>query len=474
MQLPPAVNAALDPNLLQASDGNHYRRDAQGQWRHDGEQATGQRALELELTRERLMPMLEQHKQDMTQIPAWQAPTQEHLNQQALQDAYTKHNLKPPMGEQLDAAYAAVQRTRSEQGLPERITSLALEADANGQRSQDSNIQHLQTGTDGAMRVAAITTAKEMEAIQSPSLPPSQAPEASAAVGPPNAAVNAGDRDDKRDDKQVVGPTTGLPVSNDFRDKNHPGHARYERMLYEVEGMEVAKGIPHGPNTSLIAAALTVKAEQNKFYVAEIVRMEPDGQISALKINPFGPDPKVTVDPKAVIAQGQSMEKSSELWLQARSGHYVSDMPAAERTQAQVKALGQMNGVDQALFEKIRQHVPSHISDDVVAKATLAAKKEGVLNVDQIDKVAMAGDNIAIKSRSPGTRAMTDANEPAAPMPETAKQTESFNQQQAIDQRLAHEQALAKKQEQDNQGPTMRMTMNKPNASGGGDQTGVG
>jgi hypothetical protein len=275
----------------------------------------------------------------------------------------------------------------------------------------------------------------------------SQAAESVSAVTVSNAS----------NDSQVIGPTTGLQMANDFRDKNHPGNARYERMLHEVEGMETTKGIPHGPNTSLIAAALMVKAEQNKFYVAEIVRMEPDGQISALKINPFGPAPKVTVDPKAVIAQGQSIEKSSELWLQARSGHYVSDAPVAERTQAQVNALSQMNGVDQALFEKIRQNVPSQISDDVVAKAALEAKKEGVSNVDQIDKVAMAGDNIAVKSRSPGTRSMTDANEPAAPMPETAKQTESFNQQLAIDQRLAQEQALARKQDQDNQGPTRHM-----------------
>jgi hypothetical protein len=485
--LPPAVATALNPDLLQASDEKYYQRDTQGRWLHEGEQATGQRALELELTRDRLVPMLQQHEQSMTLIPAWQAPTQEHLNQQALQNAYVVRNIKPPEGEQLEAAYAAVQRTRSEQGLPERITSLVLEADANGQFSPRSSIQHLQTGTDGAMRIAAITTAKEMDAIQIPSLSPAQAPamkvgqpgvknendqtpeleatkpkqnqapEASASIGPPISAVNASDRDDKRDDKQVVGVTTGLQLGNDFREKGHPGNAAYENMLHEVKRMETTNGIAHGPNSELVAAALLVKAEQSKFRTAEIVRMEPDGMVSTLKLSLNEPIPKLSVDPKEVVAQGQSFEKSTQLWAQARAPHYASDAPAAERTLDQVKALAQMTSADQGLFEKIRQNVPSHISDDVVAKAMLQAKRDDVLTADKIDTVAMAGDSIMVRGQTAVKRSMTDVSEPAAPMADTVKQTESFNQQLAIDLRLQQEQALAKKQEQENQGATQKM-----------------
>jgi hypothetical protein len=234
--------------------------------------------------------------------------------------------------------------------------------------------------------------------------------------------------------------------------------------------METTNGIAHGLNTPLIAAALIVKAEQNKFFTAEIVRMEPDGQVSALKLNPFGASAKVSVDPKEVAAQGQSFEKSTEAWSLARSRHYASEAPAAERTLDQVKALAQMTPMDQTLFEKIRQNVPSHISDDVVAKATLDAKKQGVSTADHIDKVAMAGDGITVKGRTPGMRSTTDVNEPAAPMADTTKQMESFNQQVAIDQRLAQEQAQAKKQEQANQGASMQigggMTMSKGASSG--------
>jgi hypothetical protein len=303
---------------------------------------------------------------------------------------------------------------------------------------------------------------EQTPAIEAPKPKQNHQPEISAPIGgPPIAAVNASDRadrgDDKRDDKQVVGVTTGLQLGNDFREKGHPGNGAYEKMLDEVQRMETTNGIAHGPNSALVAAALMVKAEQNKFYTAAIVRMEPDGQVSTLKLNPFGPSPKISVDPKEMVAQGQSFEKSTEQWALARSRQYASDAPAAERTLYQVKAMAQMTPTDQGLFEKIRQNVPSHISDDVVAKTMLQAKKEGVSNADQVDTVAMMGDNITLKGRTPGTRSTTDVNEPAAPMAETAKQTESFNQQLAIDLRLQQEQAFARKQEQENQSATQKM-----------------
>jgi Calpain family cysteine protease len=294
-----------------------------------------------------------------------------------------------------------------------------------------------------------------------PTQPASSQPEPSLPSNKPNTETNPSISPTavtrSPDDKAVIGPTTGLQLGNDFRDKGHPGNAAYEKMVGEVQRMETTQGIPHGPNTPLIAAALMVKAEQNKFYTPEIVRMESDGQVSALKLNPFGTSQKVSVDPKEVVAQGQSFEKSTEQWALARSRQYANDLPAAERTQEQVKALAQMTPTDQSLFEKIRQNVPPHISDDVVAKTMLQAKKEGISNADQIDKVAMVGDNIALKGPTAGMRSTTDVNEPAAPMAETAKHTDSFNQQQAIDQRLAQEQALVKKQEQENQGATQKM-----------------
>lgn len=56
--VPAAVQAALNPDSLQASDGKQYQRDTQGQWRHDGVAAEGNVPLELNATRERLQPAL--------------------------------------------------------------------------------------------------------------------------------------------------------------------------------------------------------------------------------------------------------------------------------------------------------------------------------------------------------------------------------------------------------------------------------
>jgi hypothetical protein len=117
---------------------------------------------------------------------------------------------------------------------------------------------------------------------------------------------------------------------------------RMKKMVGEVQRMETNQGISHGSNTPLIAAALMVKAEQRKFHTPEIVRMESDGQVSALKLNPFGPSQKVSVDPKEVVAQGQSFEKSTEQWSLAPSRQYTSDAPPAERMLYQLKAVAQM------------------------------------------------------------------------------------------------------------------------------------
>jgi hypothetical protein len=272
-------------------------------------------------------------------------------------------------------------------------------------------------------------------------------------IGPPIAALHASDRDDE----QVVGVTTGLQLGNDFREKGHPGNASYEKMLHEVQRMETTNGIALGPNSKLVAAALLVKAEQNKFYTAEIVRMEPDGMVSTLKLGLDSPTPKISVGPKEVVAQGQSFEKSTEQWSLARSPHYANDAPAAERTLDQVKALAQMNPDDRGIFDRIRENVPPHISDDVVAKAMLETKQGFVSNAGAIDKVEMKGELLLVQGKTFGSRSATDVSEATPAMTETVKQTESFNQQLAIDLRLQQEQALAKKQEQDNQGPTMQM-----------------
>ncbi|MCC8535725.1 zeta toxin family protein [Xanthomonas axonopodis pv. poinsettiicola] len=159
--VPAAVQAALNPDALQASDGRQYQRDTQGQWRHDGVAAEGNVPLELNATRERLQPALEQHAQAMAQMPARQTPTlqqQDQANTEATYAAYTV----APNAQTAGAIQLAVQKTREANGIDAATTSLALERDSTGQYSVDSPIQHLSRGADGVVRVAAITSTDDI------------------------------------------------------------------------------------------------------------------------------------------------------------------------------------------------------------------------------------------------------------------------------------------------------------------------
>ncbi|MDC8746306.1 zeta toxin family protein [Xanthomonas campestris] len=159
--VPSAVQAALNPDSLQASDGKQYQRDTQDQWRHDGVAAEGNVPLELNATRERLQPALEQHAQALAQMPARQTPTPQQQDQANTEAAYAAYGVAPN-AQTADAIQLAVQRTREANGIDAATSSLALERDATGQYSVDSPIQHLSRDADGAVRVAAMTSTDDI------------------------------------------------------------------------------------------------------------------------------------------------------------------------------------------------------------------------------------------------------------------------------------------------------------------------
>ncbi|WP_267476212.1 peptidoglycan-binding domain-containing protein [Xanthomonas euvesicatoria] len=159
--VPAAVQAALNPDALQASDGRQYQRDTQGQWRHDGVAAEGNVPLELNATRERLQPALEQHAQAMAQMPARQTPTAQQQDQANTEATYAAYGVAPN-AQTAGAIQLAVQKTREANGIDAATSSLALERDATGQYSVDSPIQHLSRDADGVVRVAATTSTADI------------------------------------------------------------------------------------------------------------------------------------------------------------------------------------------------------------------------------------------------------------------------------------------------------------------------
>ncbi|MCE4305065.1 peptidoglycan-binding protein, partial [Xanthomonas hortorum pv. vitians] len=129
--VPAAVQTALNPDSLQASDGKQYQRDTQGQWRHDGVAAEGNVPLELNATRERLQPALEQHAQALAQMPARQTPTPQQQDQANTEATYAAYGVAPN-AQTAGAIQLAVQKTREANGIDAATSSLALERDATG------------------------------------------------------------------------------------------------------------------------------------------------------------------------------------------------------------------------------------------------------------------------------------------------------------------------------------------------------
>lgn len=181
--VPAAVQTALNPDSLQASDGKQYQRDTQGQWRHDGVAAEGNVPLELNATRERLQPALEQHAQALAQMPARQTPTPQQQDQANTEATYAAYGVAPN-AQTAGAIQLAVQKTREANGIDAATSSLALERDATGQYSVDSPIQHLSRDADGAVRVAATTSTAdihqalgEVQSLRQEQPPSANAPE---------------------------------------------------------------------------------------------------------------------------------------------------------------------------------------------------------------------------------------------------------------------------------------------------------
>ncbi|WDJ22394.1 peptidoglycan-binding protein [Xanthomonas campestris pv. raphani] len=161
IQSPSAVTAALNPDNLQASNSKQYQF-ADGVWRHNGEVATGPIAAELSATRVAMQPHLEQHEQTMAALPAWQRPTQDQLDLSSLATTYAGYGLNPN-AESLAAIQLAINTTRANSGLDASNSSLTLDPDAQGARQLDSPIAHLQRGSDGVIRVAAVTSSEDIQ-----------------------------------------------------------------------------------------------------------------------------------------------------------------------------------------------------------------------------------------------------------------------------------------------------------------------
>ncbi|MEI2454555.1 peptidoglycan-binding protein [Lysobacter firmicutimachus] len=159
----PAATTALAQGSVTASNGELYRRDDGGQWLSmSGTPAPGNLPVELERTNAELAPQLAQHRQYVAALSPMQAPPAEDRDRAILLDTYQQRGVNPTQA-QMDASMLAVARTREANGIGPGMTTFQLEPNAAGEYDVRSPIAHVYGYADGVRRIAAVTTAPEIE-----------------------------------------------------------------------------------------------------------------------------------------------------------------------------------------------------------------------------------------------------------------------------------------------------------------------
>jgi hypothetical protein len=433
--MPEAIGPALNPDLLQASDGRHYRRDAQGEWTHEGKTADPTRALELELTRERLLPALEDHQQQLDRMPPWQPPTPEALDKAMLREAYLHRGIdRETRQESFDASYLAVQRTRADTGVTAASTSLVLGQDASGRFTPDSPIHHLRIDADGAVRIAAITSPEDIERAL--------------------ADVRARGRSENAPSPSLPSDfAPGRQQAPDVRNPEHPGHDAFRELRHKVSLYEARQGIPHGEHTDRVAAALLRVAVENGIppHKAQLAKDPVTGQTHLLdRRDPFQSEqqcPRIAVD--VMRMSSQPVDASSQRLDQTVLRHDATAQ-AQQRTPQQSQALAALGFDDQMLFARIRRDLPGHVSDDHAALAMQRARQEGLRDAGSLGTVMMIGSDIYVRGHGEAAKDLkVDSATPAPPLQASVDAVNMANQQKTPPSAQQHHPA------QDDQTPRL-------------------
>ena len=147
---------------VQGHDGQTYQRDAQGQWNGKDGPATGNLAMELELTNQMRQPSLERAEEKLAAIEARPAPTAAQMEHNEVLHRYRAAGVDLNAQENnLQAVELATQRTKETAGLS-GPTMQQLQRDEHGNYGFDSPIAHFQVGSDGVAHQVAVTTSEEL------------------------------------------------------------------------------------------------------------------------------------------------------------------------------------------------------------------------------------------------------------------------------------------------------------------------
>ncbi|MBD5041710.1 hypothetical protein GUF32_02230, partial [Xanthomonas citri pv. citri] len=163
VEVPMAVQAAqAKPGTVLGSDAQLYQRIESGQWAGKDGVASGNLAVELELTDQLREPSIERSQEALAAIQALPAPKAVQMEHNELLHRYRAAgvdlNVNPDTQQ---AVELASQRTMEANGIT-GPTMQQLQRNASGQYGYDSPIAHLQRGSDGVTRVVAVTSSEDI------------------------------------------------------------------------------------------------------------------------------------------------------------------------------------------------------------------------------------------------------------------------------------------------------------------------
>ncbi|MEH6420746.1 peptidoglycan-binding protein [Pseudomonas sp. CGJS7] len=128
-----------------------------------------------------------------------------------------------------------------------------------------------------------------------------------------------------------------------------------------------------------------------------------------------------------VVSQAQSTSREPQ---RGHGGAGESERALGDRVNAD-RDIASLSPADQAMFAKIRGGAPASVSDEVVAKAMLEAKRNGIPDAERVGQVGMADGKLWVGSVTPGFYAAASVNGPVPSMQDTLKETQVVNRQLA-------------------------------------------
>ena len=163
VEVPAAVEyARAKPGVVLGSDGQVYQRNDAGDWASPSRLASGNLAIELELTNRIRQPSLERSQQELADIQALPAPTAAQAEKNELLHRYRSAGIDLNVNPDTQQAIGlAVQWTLEDNGITGKTMQL-LQPDGVDRQGYSTPIIHYQTGPDGMARQVAITSSDDL------------------------------------------------------------------------------------------------------------------------------------------------------------------------------------------------------------------------------------------------------------------------------------------------------------------------